>query len=364
MALLEVEDLETRYRTEDGRDVHAVNGVSLELYENETLGLVGESGCGKTTLAKSLIKLLPKNGRIEGGTVSYAGEDLADFSKKEMRKKIRWKEISIIPQSSMNALDPVHTVGNQIIQAIRVHEKDVSKKEARERAKDLFQRLGLEPERIDEYPHQFSGGMAQRGTIALALAVNPSIILADEPTTALDVVIQDRILRMMGDIMDEFNSAMIMITHDMSVVSESCDRIAVMYGGRVIEIADAETIISDPRHPYALGLRNAFPDISKSGQDLISIPGSPPELIEPDEGCAFAPRCPFAVDECWDKTPEPQEFEDGHYVECHRADEKELLQEEAAKRDTWLNMMDEDEGAPSGAEQGEEPQTAEVSSDD
>lgn len=341
MALLEIDDLETRYRTEDDEDVHAVDGVSLELQNNGTLGLVGESGCGKTTLAKSLIKLLPKNGRIAGGEVRFRGETISEYSKKEMRRKIRWKEISMIPQSAMNALDPVHTVGAQIVQAIRIHEPDVSKRQARERAKELFERLGLEPERIDEYPHQFSGGMAQRGMIALALAVNPSIILADEPTTALDVVIQDRIMNMIQDLQDEIDSSMILITHDMSVVSETADRIAVMYGGRAIEIADAETIIDDPRHPYALGLRNAFPDITKLDQDLISIPGSPPALINPAEGCKFAPRCPFAVEECWDVTPEPREFEEGHIVECHRADEKDLLQAEAAKRETWLEESEE-----------------------
>lgn len=357
MALLEIDDLETRYRTENGRDVHAVDGVTINLRDNETLGLVGESGCGKTTLAKSLIKLLPTNGRIANGEVRFKGDDIADYSKKEMRRNIRWKEISMIPQSAMNALDPVHTVGNQIVQAIRTHEKDVSKREARERAKDLFERLGLEPDRIDDYPHQFSGGMAQRGMIALSLAVNPSIILADEPTTALDVVIQDRIMTMIQDLQDEIDSSMILITHDMSVVSESSDRIAVMYGGRVVEIADAETVIDDPRHPYTLGLRNAFPDITKQDQDLISIPGSPPALIEPEEGCKFAPRCPFAVDECWDTTPEPQEFEEGHLVECHRADEKELLQAEASKRETWLEAAEEEESL-------RDPAVAEGAADD
>ena len=342
MALLEIDDLQTRYRTEDGRDVHAVDSVTLELHDNETLGLVGESGCGKTTLAKSLIKLLPKNGRIAGGEVRFNGENIAEYSKRDMRRKIRWTEISMIPQSAMNALDPVHTVGAQIVQAIRIHEDGVSKQEARQRAKELFERLGLEPERIDDYPHQFSGGMAQRGMIALALAVNPSIILADEPTTALDVVIQDRIMNMIQDLQDEIDSSMILITHDMSVVSETADRIAVMYGGRAVEVADAETIIDDPRHPYALGLRNAFPDISKKDQNLISIPGSPPGLIDPKEGCKFAPRCPFAVEECWERTPEPREFEEGHLVECHRADEKELLQAEASKRETWVDDVAEE----------------------
>jgi peptide/nickel transport system ATP-binding protein len=171
--------------------------------------------------------------------------------------------------------------------------------------------------------------------VALALSLDPAVVLADEPTTALDVVIQDRILGVISDLQDEFGSAMLLITHDMSVVSEQCDRIAVMYGGRIIEEGSAETIIKEPNHPYTLGLRNSFPDITADDQDLISIPGAPPDLIEPESGCAFAPRCPFAEEECWEETPEHEQLEDGHYVECHRADEMVELREEAAKRETW-----------------------------
>ncbi|WP_310674922.1 ABC transporter ATP-binding protein [Natronomonas sp.] len=337
--MLEIDNLQTRYETEVG-DVHAVDGVSFSVDEKETLGLVGESGCGKTTLAKSIFDLLPRNGYVAGGSVVLNGTDITELSEKELRRRIRWQEISMIPQTAMNGLDPVQTVGAQIIQVIRTHE-DVSKKEARQRAKDLFEELDLEPERISNYPHQFSGGMAQRAMIALSLALSPSVILADEPTTALDVMIQDRILRLINRIKDEYEMGMIMITHDMSVVSETCDTTAVMYAGRVVEYADTETVIKNPRHPYTMGLRNAFPDISEDAQDLVSVPGEPPELIEPEPGCKFAPRCPFAVEECWETNPKPQEFEDGHIVECHRADEAETIREEASKSETWREMAED-----------------------
>ena len=337
--MLEITDLETRYTTERG-DVHAVGGVSLSVDEKETLGLVGESGCGKTTLAKSIFELLPRNGHVAGGSIELNGTELTAMTEKQLRKTIRWQEISMIPQTAMNGLDPVQTVGDQIVQVIRTHE-DASKKEARQRARELFEELGLDPERVGDYPHQFSGGMAQRAMIALSLALSPSVVLADEPTTALDVMIQDRILQLINEIKDEYEMAMIMITHDMSVVSETCDTIAVMYAGRIVEYADSSSVIKEPKHPYTMGLRNAFPDISQDAQDLVSVPGEPPELIEPEEGCKFAPRCPFAVDECWDTDPEPQEI-DGHTVECHRADEAEELREEASKSETWLEMADDD----------------------
>lgn len=340
--MLEIENLRVYYRTEEGTHVHAVDGVSMELQEDETLGLVGESGCGKTTLAKSLIRLLPKNAEIPGGSVVYNGDDITEYSDKEIRNKIRWKEMAMIPQNAMNGFDPVHTVGSQIVQVIRHHEDNVSKDEAYERARELFEWVGIESDRVTDYPHQFSGGMAQRAMIAMALALNPAILLADEPTTALDVVIQDRILNTIDTLQKEIDGSMIIITHDMSVVSEVSDRIAVMYGGRVAEIASAETIVKNPRHPYTLGLRNAFPDISKSTQELISIPGSPPTLEDPDEGCRFAPRCPFAEQECWDVTPKPEEYGDGHKVRCHRADEIDYLQEEADKAETWRAMEDND----------------------
>lgn len=335
MELLEINNLKTYYGTNEG-DVHAADDVSLTLRSDETLGLVGESGSGKTTIARSINGVLPDNAHVAGGSVKYDGVDLTDLSEKELRE-YRWKHIAHIPQSAMNAFDPVYTVGSQIIQVIRAHESDTSKQEARERAKELFEFVDLDPDRIDEYPHQLSGGMRQRAAIALALALDPPIILADEPTTALDVIVQDQILTRIRELQDELDAAMMMITHDISVVSETCDRIAVVYGGRVVEYASTERVIDDPRHPYTMGLRNAFPTIETESQELVSIPGSPPELVEPSEGCRFADRCPFAVEECHEKTPERQEVEPDHYVECHRADEYEQLQEEAAKSSTWTD---------------------------
>jgi len=339
MTLLQLKNLKTYYRAEDGL-VRAADDITLDLDAKETLGLVGESGSGKTTIARSILRLLPDNGEIVDGAIEYKGEDLTEPSAAEFRDRIRWKEIAMIPQNAMNAFDPVYTVGQQIVEAIRTHEPETSKAEANERARSLFDRLGIEADRVDDYPHQFSGGMAQRAMIALALSCNPSLILADEPTTALDVVIQDRILQTITEIQQEFDTAMLLITHDMSVVSETCDRIAVVYGGRVVEYADAETAMTNPRHPYTLGRRNAFPSITADEQDLISIPGTPPELVDPGEGCRFAPRCPFAEEQCLDETPEPREYEDGHVVECHRADEADLLRSEGAKAETWEEIAD------------------------
>lgn len=332
--MLEITDLETYYDSSEGT-VHAVDGVNFTLKENEILGLLGESGCGKTTLAKSVIGLLPKEGRINSGSINYDGMDLTQMNERELKKKIRWSEISLIPQNAMNGFDPVYTVGEQIVEAIQAHQKNTSEAEAIARAKELFEMLGVESERVHDYPHQLSGGMAQRAMIALALAVSPSVMLADEPTTGLDMIIQRRILNLLADLKNDMDVSMLMVTHDISAAVEVCDRIAVMYGGRIVEIADTETILTDPRHPYTLGLRNAFPSISDDSSELVSIPGEPFGAIDPDPGCRFAERCPFAEPECEASTPKPEEFDNGHLVECVRADEKAFLQEEATKISTW-----------------------------
>ncbi|WP_254864001.1 ABC transporter ATP-binding protein [Halovivax gelatinilyticus] len=336
MTLLTIDGLRMYYGSEEGY-VRAADDVSFELDRGETLGLVGESGSGKTTIARSIIRLLPDNAEIIDGSIELDGTEITELSDPELRKRVRWTQASMIPQNAMNSFDPVYTVGQQIVQAITYHEDDVSKAEAKARARELFDDLGIEADRVDDYPHQFSGGMAQRAMIALALCLEPKLILADEPTTALDVVIQDRILETIKDMQAEIDSAMILITHDISVVSETSDRIAVCYGGRIVEQADAATIIKAPRHPYTMGLRNAFPDIGDTDEELISIPGTPPNLVDPDEGCRFAPRCPFAQEECWNVTPPPEEFEDGHVVRCHRADEAEELRERAERKETWMD---------------------------
>ena len=342
MTLLDVKNLKTYYTEDDGGQVRATDDVSFSLEPGETLGLVGESGSGKTTIARSILRLLPDNGRIVDGSINFNGTDITELSKKEMNRQIRWSEISMIPQNAMNAFDPVYTVGEQIVEVIKVHENDTTKQEAIERGRILFEELGIDPDRIHDYPHQFSGGMAQRAMIALALTLNPSLILADEPTTALDVVIQDRILDTIKDMQEDIGSAMILITHDMSVVSETCDRIAVCYGGRIVEIADTETIITNPRHPYTLGLGNAFPDISMNDQELISIPGTPPNLVDPGEGCRFAPRCPYETEECWDITPPSETVQENHKVECHRAEEYEYIQSTAGDPETWDQVSETD----------------------
>ena len=349
MTLLTIDGLRMYYRSEDGY-VRAADDINLELERGETLGLVGESGSGKTTIARSIIRLLPDNAEVVDGSIDLDGIEITDLSERELRNQVRWQKASMIPQNAMNAFDPVYTVGQQIVQAIRHHEDGISKAAAKERARELFDDLGVDPDRVDDYPHQFSGGMAQRAMIALALCLEPRLILADEPTTALDVVIQDRILETIKEMQAEYDSAMILITHDISVVSETSDRIAVCYGGRIVERADAATIIKNPRHPYTLGLRNAFPDISDADADLISIPGTPPELVDPGEGCRFAPRCPFAEEECWEITPEPEEFDDGHVVRCHRADEAEQLRPLAGEKETWMEGADKQSQAIQGGD--------------
>jgi len=334
MTLLEISDLKTYYQAEEG-DIHALDGVNLTLNENETIGIVGESGSGKSTLAKSIIQTLPDNARTPEGSVYFEGVDLTKLSEKELRK-YRWEEISIIPQSAMNALDPVYTVGAQIREVIRSHRPKTSKSEANERARELFQLVGLEPDRIKDYPHQFSGGMKQRAMIALALALDPKVVIADEPTTALDVITQKNVLDNIDKLRERTGISMLLITHDISVVSERSDKIAVVYGGRIVEFADAETIIQNPKHPYTLGLRNAFPTLSEGEQQLTSIPGTPPDLLSPEPECRFVERCPFATSMCRSQLPELREVEDGHYVECIRVGEAEI--QTAADPETWRQL--------------------------
>ncbi len=337
--MLEITDLKTYYDGDVGT-VHAVDGVDLTLRENEIVGLLGESGCGKTTLAKSIIRLLPKEGTIVGGSISYNGTEITDLTHQQLRTQIRWKEISMIPQNAMNGFDPVYTIGDQIVEVIQAHRNGVSNADALDRGQELFEQLGIDPERIHDYPHQLSGGMAQRAMIALSLALSPAVILADEPTTGLDMIIQRRILHLLEDLKTELDVSILMVTHDISAAVEVCDRIAVMYGGRIVEIGETETILEDPRHPYTLGLRNAFPDIHEDSEELVSIPGQPFDAVDPPQQCRFAERCPFAESECWETLPDPREYDGGQLVECLRADEKEYLQREGGKRETWLEQAD------------------------
>ncbi|MEF8800598.1 MAG: ABC transporter ATP-binding protein [Halolamina sp.] len=304
MSLLDINDLSIQYRTQEG-PINAVRDVSFSIGENETFGLVGESGCGKSTIAKGILRILPPNGEVTGGSVDLNLQDrtvdLATTDTKTLRE-VRWDEVSMIAQSAMNALDPVYTIGEQIIEAIQLHE-DTSTKEARERTKELFEMVGLDPERIDSYPHQLSGGMRQRAMIAMALALEPSLIIADEPTTALDVITQDHILEEINDLKERIGSSMLIITHDISVVAETCDRVGVMYGGELVEVGPIEEVFVNPEHPYTLGLLNAFPTIEGEERELITMTGSPPDLAEPPTACSFYDRCPYREPRCAENGP-------------------------------------------------------------
>ncbi len=330
--MLEVRNLKTYFKTKAGY-AHAVDDVSFTLQPGENFGLVGESGCGKTTAAKSIIKLLPPNGQIMSGQILYNGRDLVPLAPDEMQK-VRWKEISMISQSAMNSLDPVYKVGDQIVEAIQAHET-VGRGEALDRARDLFRLVGIDAKRLNDYPHQYSGGMKQRSIIAMSLALKPGLIIADEPTTALDVIVQDQILRRIKSLLETHKASMILITHDISVVAEMCDSVAVMYAGKVMELGDVITVFRRPFHPYTLGLQNAFPNVHGAKQDLISIPGSPPKLVNPPSGCRFAARCPFALPLCREQEPAMVQVGPNHTAACHRLDEVEWMRVEATKKENW-----------------------------
>ena len=332
MSLLDVEDLEVHYDSDEGT-VQAVDGVSFEVAEGENLGIVGESGCGKSTLAKAILGI-PKNGYVNGGDIRFRDENLVELSDRR-RRGMRWEEISMIPQSAMNGLDPVYTIREQIVEAIETHRRQMSRTEANRIVDEMFDLVGLDTERADNYPHQFSGGMRQRAMIAMALALDPGLVLADEPTTALDVIMQDQILSRISRIQSEINSSMIVITHDVAVVAETCDRVAVMYAGEIVEEGPVEDIFGRPYHPYTIGLRNSFPDIRKADQDLVSIAGHPPNLVDPPRGCRFADRCPMATDECRREEP-PSKRIGSLRTKCHYAEEiDEELRPIADEASTW-----------------------------
>jgi len=264
----------------------------------------------------SILKILPEGGRIRGGRIVFDGQDLVPLNDGEMRK-IRWKGISIVFQGSMNALNPVFKVGDQIVEAIRLHEPNVSKQDASRRAEGLFEMVGVEPSRIRNYPHEFSGGMRQRALIAMALASNPKVLVADEPGTALDVIVQAQVLQLMRSLKEKLGLSMLMISHDLSIVAEVCERVAIMYAGRVVEYGDVEAIFKEPLHPYTQGLIGAFPSIEEKRKKLTSIPGQPPDLLNPPKGCRFNPRCPYAMDVCKEKDPQLEKVGSGdHYVSC------------------------------------------------
>jgi peptide/nickel transport system ATP-binding protein len=313
-ALLTVEDLSMHYTTRKG-EVSAVDNVSFDLREGVALGLVGESGCGKTSVALSLLRLLPENARFMNGSINLGGVDLVPLSDEEMRK-YRWKRIAMVFQAAMNSLDPVYRVGDQIIEALNTHIETMTNAQARDRVAQLFQTVGLDPELMDRYPHEYSGGMRQRAVIAMALSCNPDVIIADEPTTALDVIVQDKLLREMRAIQEQLGMGMIYISHDIAVIAETCSRIGVMYAGRLVEMADSTEIFDHPAHPYTYALMFAFPSIVGPKRDLVTLPGEPPDLLNPPSGCRFHPRCPRATDLCKQEVPSFNAHGNKHFVAC------------------------------------------------
>lgn len=312
--LLSVENLEIQYITDDGV-VRAVNGISFELHEGETFGLVGETGAGKTTTALGLMGLLPEpQGEIAAGKISFQGEDLLHVGKRRMRQ-IRGKNISMIFQDPMTSLNPVLTVGEQISEVIRLHEK-VSRIEAEKKAGEMLEIVGIPAARARDYPHQFSGGMKQRVVIAMALACQPKLIIADEPTTALDVTIQAQVLSLMNKLQTEYKTGMMMITHDLGVVAETCDRVAIMYAGEIVELGSLEDIYDRASHPYTKGLFGALPNLTTKVDRLKPIEGLMPDPIDLPGGCPFHPRCPDKMPICEREMPKDMEISKGHHVRC------------------------------------------------
>jgi len=318
MTTLEVRDLSIQYLTDNGVALQAVEGLTFSLEQGRSLGLVGESGCGKTTVMLSLMRLLPEAGRIVDGQVLFEGRDLLRISEGEMQS-VRWKDVSMVFQGAMNALNPVRTVESQIVEVLQLHNVVNSSKDARKRAGELLELVGITGKRGKQYPHQFSGGMRQRAVIAMALACNPRILIADEPTTALDVMIQAQIIELLEELQRELNLSLVLVTHDLGVVAEMCDDVLVMYGGTVAEYANSDTIFNNPGHPYTQRLLKAFPDIAEPGSDLASIPGNPPRLDNLPPGCRFEPRCHVGNGEsvCIKQLPSLVESEPGHQTACH-----------------------------------------------
>lgn len=316
--LLDVKNLKTSFFTHVG-EVKAIRGVDFHLSKGEAIGIVGESGSGKSVTSLSVMRLLLNPGKIIDGEVLFNGEDLANKTDKEMQH-IRGNEISMIFQDPMTSLNPVYTIGDQIMEAIIKHQK-VSKEEARKKAIDMLEIVGIpSPEkRIKQYPHEFSGGMRQRAMIAMALSCEPQLLIADEPTTALDVTIQAQILELMKDLKDRLNTSIILITHDLGVVVDVCSRILVMYGGLIMEEGTSEEIFYNPKHPYTLGLLRSIPKISEKSdkQRLIPIDGTPPDLLKPPQGCPFAPRCDFAMKICIEQIPGYTQMNSTHRSMCH-----------------------------------------------
>ena len=310
---LKVDGLTLTYQVKQG-EVRAVQDLSFDLDRGQSLGLVGESGCGKSSVAVSLMQLLPDNARIDSGRVLLDGQDLLQLSNEELRR-FRWKRIAMVFQAAMNVLNPVYRVGAQIEEALEAHDMEYTPEEAKSRVSELFRKVGLDPRMMERYPHEFSGGMRQRAVIAMALSCDPDVIIADEPTTALDVIVQDRILREMKAIQRENQMAVIYISHDIAAVAEVSDFVAVMYAGRLVEKGPTVEVLNSPLHPYTAALTSAFPSVSGERRPLTTLAGEPPNLVNPPKGCPFHPRCPAATDICKSEFPPVVNRKD-HWAAC------------------------------------------------
>lgn len=319
--LLDIKNLSVTYKTEDGI-VYAVNDLNMEIGHKETLGFVGETGAGKTTTAMTIMGLLPTPpGKVTSGEILFDGRDMLTISDKE-RRSILGEEISMIFQDPMTSLNPSMRVGDQIVEMIRLHKK-IGKKEAMVEAENLLEMVGIRRERARSYPHQFSGGMKQRVVIAIALACRPKLIIADEPTTALDVTIQAQVMNLIKELKEKFGTPMILITHDLGIVAEICDKVAIMYAGQIVEYASVEKVYNNPSHPYTNGLFNSIPKLDTEEEWLEEIHGLPPEPTEQIEGCAFSPRCPNCMEICKHKKPGITHIDEEHYVRCFLYEKEE-----------------------------------------
>jgi peptide/nickel transport system ATP-binding protein len=320
MSLLEVGSLAVDYRTSRGA-VRAVDGVSFSLDKGQTLGLAGESGSGKSTLGLSIIRLVPYPGVIAKGYIRFAGKNIVVLPEQELYS-IRGRRIAYIFQDPMTSLNPVKRIGSHFVEMIQTHEPTTTKKVAYERAKNVLGSLGILPERIDDFPHQFSGGMRQRIMIGLAIVLKPDLIIADEPTTALDVIVQAKILDLLDELRKEYRMALILISHDLSIILERCDKIVVMYAGQMVEYANGEDLYESPRHPYTQRLLQSIPNVKLSDQKLSAIPGQPPNMLNPPRGCRFWPRCSEAEEECRVKDPPLIDLGNNHFVRCFSHEEE------------------------------------------